>query len=63
MLSCHPGQHVDFSRELLIKVACKWHLNPCDHVDPSGFGFYTDMVQRLYSSPMGELLLQEIVSH
>lgn len=39
-LKCHPGQHVNFYGELLVKVACKRHLNPCDHDDPNGFRFH-----------------------
>lgn len=41
MLKCHPDRHVGFSGNLLLKVSCKWHLNPHDHADPSGFGFLT----------------------
>ncbi|KAJ7419988.1 hypothetical protein WISP_50801 [Willisornis vidua] len=35
---------IDFYRELLVKVACKLHLKPHDHADPSGFGCDTGHV-------------------
>jgi len=52
-LKCRPGQHVDFCGELLVKVACKWHLNPHGHVDPRGLDFALDVAQKLCGSPHG----------
>lgn len=63
VLKCHPRHDVDFDGELLVKVACKLHLKACDHAGPSGFGCVTEHVQRPCSSPVGECLVQEIVSY
>lgn len=40
VLKCHPSPDVDFNGELLVKVACRLHVKPCDRADPGGFGCY-----------------------
>lgn len=60
----HPGQRVDFFGELLVKVACKWHLNPRDCVDPSGFGFRSGHdAGTVRQPPWVTVLVQEMMSH
>lgn len=59
----HPGQHVDFCGEMLIKVACEGYLNPHDHADPSGFGFRTGCgAENMRQPPSLISLVQELVS-
>lgn len=59
----HPGQHVDFCGELLLKVACKRHLNPHDHADPSGFGCCTEHGAETMRQPPWLIgLVQDLVS-
>lgn len=62
-LKCHPDQHVDFSGNLLLKVSCKWHLNPHDHVDANGFGYLTGHgAETVRRPPWVTVLVQEITS-
>lgn len=62
-LKCHPGQLVDFYGELLVKVVCKQHLNPHDHVDPSESGFCAGHgAETMQQPPWVTVLVQAIVS-
>lgn len=53
VLKCHPSHDVDFNGELLVKVACKLHLKPCDRADPRGFGFVTEHGAETVQQPRG----------
>lgn len=53
VLKCHPSHDVDFSGELLVKVACKLHLKGRDHADPGGFGCVTEHGAETVQQPRG----------
>lgn len=52
-LKCHPGQHGHSYGELLVRMACKRHGSPRDHVDPNGFGFHTGHGAETVRQPPG----------